>query len=92
MSRGNYVGSKGKNESLGQLITTFGYTSLVHLDNDLATWMYVPLVGSETLKSSKIINYRRMSIYRIQNGKMAETWHVIEGLPLKNKKRQERYE
>ena len=37
---------------------------------------------SETLKSSKIINYRGMSIYRIQNGKMVEMWHVIEGWPL----------
>jgi predicted ester cyclase len=37
---------------------------------------------SETLKSSKIINYRGMSIYRIQNGKMMEMWHVIEGWPL----------
>jgi hypothetical protein len=37
---------------------------------------------SETLKSSKIINYRGMSIYRLQNGKMAEMWHVIEGWPL----------
>jgi predicted ester cyclase len=37
---------------------------------------------SETLQSSKIINYRGMSIYRIQNGKMAEMWHVIEGWPL----------
>jgi hypothetical protein len=31
-------------------------------------------------------------MYCIQNGKMAETWHVIEGLPLKNKKREEMYE
>jgi hypothetical protein len=38
---------------------------------------------SETLKSSKIIEYRGMSIYRIQNGKMVEMWHVIEGWPLK---------
>ena len=37
---------------------------------------------SETVKSSKIINYRGMSIYRIQNGKMMEMWHVIEGWPL----------
>ncbi len=37
---------------------------------------------SETLKSSKIINYRGMSIYRLQNGKMAEMWHVIEDWPL----------
>jgi predicted ester cyclase len=37
---------------------------------------------SETLKSSKIINYRGMSIYRLHNGKMVEMWHVIEGWPL----------
>ena len=37
---------------------------------------------SETLKSSNIINYRGMSIYRLQNGKMMEMWHVIEGWPL----------
>jgi predicted ester cyclase len=36
---------------------------------------------SEIVKSSKIINYRGMSIYRLQNGKMAEMWHVIEGWP-----------
>ncbi len=36
---------------------------------------------SETVKSSKIINYRGMSIYRLQNGKMMEMWHVIEGWP-----------
>jgi hypothetical protein len=33
-----------------------------------------------------------MSIYRIQNGKMAEMWHVLEGLLLKKKKREEMYE
>jgi predicted ester cyclase len=31
--------------------------------------------------NNKIINYRGVSIYRIQNGKMIETWHVIDGLP-----------
>ena len=30
-----------------------------------------------------IINYRGVSIYRIQNGKMVETWHVVDGLPPK---------
>jgi predicted ester cyclase len=35
------------------------------------------------LQSSKIINYRGVSIHRIQNGKMVETWHVVEGWPLK---------
>jgi hypothetical protein len=34
----------------------------------------------------KVINsfgFRFVSIYRIQNGKMAETWHVVDGLPSK---------
>ena len=31
---------------------------------------------------NKIINYSGMSIYRLQNGKMAEMWHVIQGWPL----------
>ena len=30
-----------------------------------------------------IIHYRGISIYRIQNGKMVETWHVFDGLPSK---------
>jgi hypothetical protein len=30
---------------------------------------------------NKIINYRGVSIYRIHNGKMVETWHVVDGLP-----------
>jgi predicted ester cyclase len=38
--------------------------------------------SSEILQSSKIINYRGVSIYRLQNGKMVEMWHVIEGWPL----------
>ncbi|HEU4822041.1 MAG TPA: ester cyclase [Nitrososphaeraceae archaeon] len=38
---------------------------------------------SKTLQSSKIINYRGMSIYRLQNRKMVEMWHVIEGWPSK---------
>ena len=37
---------------------------------------------SETLQGSKIIEYRGVSIYRIQNGKMVEMWHVIQGWPL----------
>jgi hypothetical protein len=39
MSRRKNIGSEAKNESIGQVITTFGYTLLVHLDNDLASWM-----------------------------------------------------
>jgi predicted ester cyclase len=30
---------------------------------------------------NKINNFRGLSIYRIQNGKMIETWHAIDGLP-----------
>src|SRR5215470_17599121 len=49
--------------------------------------------GSLTPKASphdahhvnKIINYRGVSIHRIQNGKMIETWHVFDGLPLEYK-------
>ena len=35
------------------------------------------------LKNSldKFDDFRGLSIYRIQNGKMIETWHVIDGLP-----------
>jgi len=49
--------------------------------------------GSLTPKASphdaqhvnKIIHYRGVSIHRIQNGKMIETWHVFDGLPLEYK-------
>ena len=41
--------------------------------------------GSLTPKASPPdaphINFRGVSIYRIQNGKMIETWHVTDGLP-----------
>jgi predicted ester cyclase len=36
---------------------------------------------SDTQQTRKKINYRGISIYRIRNGKMVETWHVIDGLP-----------
>lgn len=47
------------------------------------------VLGSLTPKTSppdappinKIINPGGVNIYRIQNGKMIETWHVIDGLP-----------
>jgi predicted ester cyclase len=38
---------------------------------------------SDTQQTNKIISYRGVSIHRIQNGKMVETWHVFHGLPLK---------
>jgi predicted ester cyclase len=34
-------------------------------------------------QTGKKINYRGISIYRIQNGKMVETWHVVDGWPSK---------
>jgi hypothetical protein len=40
-----------------------------------------PKLTSDTQQTTKIINYRGVSIYRIQNGKMVETWHVVDGLP-----------
>ena len=39
--------------------------------------------SSDTLQNNKVISYRGVSIYRIQNGKMVETWHVVDGLPSK---------
>jgi predicted ester cyclase len=37
--------------------------------------------SSDTGQTSEKINYRGISIYLIQDGKMVETWHVIDGLP-----------
>jgi predicted ester cyclase len=34
-------------------------------------------------QTGKKINYRGISIYRIQNAKMVETWHVVDGWPSK---------
>ena len=42
----------------------------------------IPKSTSET-QQAEIINYRGISIHRIQNSKMVETWRVIDGLPLK---------
>jgi predicted SnoaL-like aldol condensation-catalyzing enzyme len=40
--------------------------------------------SSDSHRTNKaIIHYRGISIYRIQNGKMVETWHVFDGLPSK---------
>jgi hypothetical protein len=40
-----------------------------------------PKSTSDTQQTNKIINYRGVGIYRIQNGKMVETWHVVDGWP-----------
>ena len=39
--------------------------------------------SSENQLAKKIINFRGISIYRVQNRKMVETWHVTDGLPSK---------
>ena len=37
-----------------------------------------PKSTSDTQQSNEIINVRGVSIYRLQDGKMVETWHVID--------------
>jgi hypothetical protein len=63
-----------------EMIASPGYPDLVG-----TYWKgtLIPKATSETQQTEKIINYRGISIYRIQNRKMVETWHVIDGLPLK---------
>ncbi|CAN5471713.1 hypothetical protein BH18THE2_BH18THE2_34920 [soil metagenome] len=42
---------------------------------------------SDTRQTNKIINYRGVGIYRIQNGKTVETCHVVDGCHQNYKKR-----
>ena len=59
------------------LIASPAYPNLVG-----AYWkgLLTPKSTSDSNKTNKIINYRGVSIYRIQNEKMVETWHVVDGL------------
>jgi predicted ester cyclase len=41
----------------------------------------IPKTTSSNQQAEKIINYRGISIYRIQNNKMVETWHVVDRPP-----------
>ena len=68
-----------------EMIASPGYPDLVgtYWEGTL-----IPKAISETQQTEKIINYRGISIYRIQNRKMVETWHVIDGLPLKMLKKE----
>ena len=67
------------NYTIEEMIASVAYSDLV------GTYWKGPLTPnaatSETLKSNKIINYSGMSIYHLQNGKMMEMRHVIEGWP-----------
>jgi predicted ester cyclase len=62
------------------LIASPGYPDLVG-----AYWKgsLKPKTTFDTQPNDQIINYRGVSIYRIQNRKMVETWHVVDGLPPK---------
>jgi predicted SnoaL-like aldol condensation-catalyzing enzyme len=40
-----------------------------------------PKATSNNQQAEKIIIYRGVSIYRFQDNKMVETWHVIDGMP-----------
>jgi predicted SnoaL-like aldol condensation-catalyzing enzyme len=41
----------------------------------------IPKTTSNNQQTEKKINYRGISIYRIQNNKMVETWHVVDKPP-----------
>jgi predicted SnoaL-like aldol condensation-catalyzing enzyme len=41
----------------------------------------IPKATSNNQQAEKIINYRGISIYRIQNNKMVETWHLVDRPP-----------
>jgi len=43
----------------------------------------IPKATSNNQQAEKIIDYGGISIYCIQNNKMVETWHVVDGLPSK---------
>ena len=61
-----------------EMIASTAYPDLVG-----AYWKgtLIPKSTSNNQHSEKAINYRGISIYRIQNNKMVETWHVVDGLP-----------
>jgi predicted ester cyclase len=42
---------------------------------------FIPKTTSSNQQAEKIINYRGISIYSIQNNKMVETWHVVDRPP-----------
>ena len=88
-----YMGSPGRGvagakNDLKNLLNKFDDFSFV-IEAMIASESLPDLVGtywkgSLTPKASPSdtphINFRGVSIYRIQNGKMIETWHVIDGL------------
>jgi predicted ester cyclase len=61
-----------------EMIASPAYPDLVG-----AYWkgILIPKATSNNQQAEKTIDYRGISIYRIQNNKMVETWHVVDGLP-----------
>ena len=57
------------------MIASLAYPDLVG-----AYWkgLLKPKSTSDTQQNNEIINVSGVSIYRIQNGKMVETWHVVD--------------
>jgi hypothetical protein len=62
------------------LIASESYPDLV-----AAYWkgLLTPKATTSDSQQANKIMIRGVSIYRIQNGKMLETWHVVDGLPSK---------
>ena len=94
-----YMGSPGKGvagakNDLKNSLDKFDDLNYV-VETMIASPFYPDLVGtywkgsltpkstSDTQQTNKIINTRGVSIYRIQNGKMVELWHVVDGFPPK---------
>jgi len=89
------LGVAGANNDLRNSLDKLDDVSYV-IEELIASPNYPDLVGAywkgtltpkatyaHTQQTRKKINYRGISIYRIQNGKMVETWHVVEGWPTK---------
>jgi predicted ester cyclase len=70
------------------MIASAGYPDLVG-----TYWKgsLTPKATSDIPQTNRIITYRGVSIYRIQNGKMVETWHVVDGWPLRLQEQREKY-
>jgi hypothetical protein len=41
------------------------------------------ITSDQDNQTRKKLNYKGISIYRVKYGKMVETWHVVDGWPLK---------
>ena len=89
-----YMGSPGRavvgaKNDLKNLLNKFdGYSFVIEamiasesLPDVVGTYWTGSLTPKASPPNSPHINFRGVSIYRIQNGKMLETWHVTDSLP-----------